>query len=107
MSIVKVDWKKCNGSATCVGVCPVNVYEMQNLSDYPNSPKSVPVREKDCILCLACVTSCPTQAIDVHEKAEAKPALTPAKTARTSKKVTARTKVTRKKIAKKKTKAKK
>jgi len=87
MATVEVDWKKCNGSATCVGVCPVNVYEMQNLSDYPDSPNSVPVREKDCVLCLACVTSCPTQAINVHEKTEAKPALTPAKTTGTPKKV--------------------
>ncbi|MCX6660495.1 MAG: ferredoxin family protein [Candidatus Bathyarchaeota archaeon] len=67
MPSVKVDWKKCNGSATCVGVCPVNVFEMQNLPEYPDSPKSVPVRAKDCILCMACVTSCPVQAIEVSE----------------------------------------
>lgn len=67
MPSVKVDWKKCNGSATCVGVCPVNVFEMQNLPEYTDSQKSVPVRAKECILCMACVTSCPVQAIEVSE----------------------------------------
>ena len=64
---VKVDYEKCNGDSVCVGVCPVNVFEMQNLKDHPDSPKSVPVRESECILCMACVTQCPTQAITVTE----------------------------------------
>jgi NAD-dependent dihydropyrimidine dehydrogenase PreA subunit len=67
MPTVKVDWSKCNGDEVCVSVCPVNVFEMQNLPDYPGSKKSVPVRENDCILCMACVTQCPTQAITVKE----------------------------------------
>ena len=29
--------------------------------------KSVSVRKEDCILCMVCVTSCPTQAITVEE----------------------------------------
>ncbi|MBS7657927.1 MAG: ferredoxin family protein [Candidatus Bathyarchaeia archaeon] len=67
MPSVKVDWSKCNGDEVCVSVCPVNVFEMQNLPDYPDSKKSVPVRESECILCMACVTQCPTQAITVKE----------------------------------------
>jgi len=67
MPTVKVDWSKCNGDEVCVSVCPVNVFEMQNLPEYPDSKKSVPVRESDCILCMACVTQCPTQAITVKE----------------------------------------
>ncbi|MEM2094448.1 MAG: 4Fe-4S dicluster domain-containing protein [Candidatus Bathyarchaeia archaeon] len=67
MPKVVVNLTKCTGEATCVSVCPVNVFEMQNLKDYPDSPKSVPVREKDCIQCLACVASCPTNAITVSE----------------------------------------
>jgi NAD-dependent dihydropyrimidine dehydrogenase PreA subunit len=67
MPTVKVDWSKCNGDEVCVSVCPVNVFEMQNLPDYSDSKKSVPVRESDCILCMACVTQCPTQAITVKE----------------------------------------
>jgi len=65
---VKVDWSKCTGDGVCVEVCPVNVFELQNLPDYSDTPKSVPVREKDCIVCMACVTSCPTQAIIVEEE---------------------------------------
>jgi len=67
MPTVKVDWSKCNGDEVCVSVCPVNVFEMQNLPDYPGSKKSVPVRGSECILCMACVTQCPTQAITVKE----------------------------------------
>jgi NAD-dependent dihydropyrimidine dehydrogenase PreA subunit len=64
---VKVDWKKCNGDGVCVDTCPVNVFELQDLPEYKDSKKSVPVRKQDCILCMACVASCPTQAIDVKE----------------------------------------
>jgi NAD-dependent dihydropyrimidine dehydrogenase PreA subunit len=64
---VKVDWTKCNGDEMCVSVCPVEVFEMKNLEDHPDSPKSVPVREDECILCMACTTSCPTEAITVEE----------------------------------------
>jgi len=67
MPKVKVDWKKCNGDGVCVEVCPVSVFELQKLSEYPDSPKSVPVREQDCIACMACVASCPTQAITVEQ----------------------------------------
>jgi len=68
MPKVKVDWTKCNGDGVCVEVCPVDVFELQNLPEYPDTQKSVPVREEDCILCMACVTSCPTQAITVEEE---------------------------------------
>ena len=67
MPTVKVDWSKCNGDSICVSVCPVNVFEMQTLKEYPNSPKSVPVKESECIMCMACVTQCPTEAITVSE----------------------------------------
>ncbi|MGQ9538565.1 MAG: 4Fe-4S dicluster domain-containing protein [Candidatus Bathycorpusculaceae bacterium] len=67
MPKVKVDWSKCNGDGVCVEVCPVNVFELKKLPEYPDTQKSVPVRESDCIACMACVTSCPTQAITVEE----------------------------------------
>jgi NAD-dependent dihydropyrimidine dehydrogenase PreA subunit len=67
MPKVKVDCTKCNGDGTCVEVCPVNVFELQDLPEYKDTKKSVPVREKDCILCMACVVSCPTEAITVEE----------------------------------------
>jgi len=68
MAKVKVDWSKCNGDGVCVEVCPVNVFEMQDVPEYPDSQKSNPVRAEDCILCLACVTQCPTEAITVEEE---------------------------------------
>ena len=68
MPKVKVDWDKCNGDAVCVDVCPVEVFELQELPDYPDTQKSVPVREEDCILCMACVVQCPTEAITVEEE---------------------------------------
>jgi NAD-dependent dihydropyrimidine dehydrogenase PreA subunit len=67
MGDVIVDWKKCNGDGICVDICPVSVFELQKIQEFPDSPKSVPIRKQDCILCMACVTSCPTQAITVKE----------------------------------------
>jgi NAD-dependent dihydropyrimidine dehydrogenase PreA subunit len=68
MPKVKVDLSKCNGDAVCIDICPVEVFELQELPEYSNSEKSVPVREEDCILCMACVVQCPTEAITVEEE---------------------------------------
>ena len=68
MPKVNVDWTKCNGDEVCADLCPVDVFEIQDLTEYPDSKKSVPVRPDDCILCMACVTSCPTEAITVEEE---------------------------------------
>ena len=68
MADVKVDWKKCNGDGVCADICPVSVFELQDIPEFKDSKKSVPVRKQDCILCLACVSSCPTQAIEVKEE---------------------------------------
>ena len=65
---VKVDWTKCDCDGVCVDVCPVDVFELQDLAEHPDTQKSVPVRGDDCILCMACVTSCPTEAITVEEE---------------------------------------
>ena len=67
MPKLSVDWTKCNGCGTCVDNFPVVVFELQNLQDYSDSRKSVPVRTEDCILCMTCVTSCPTGAVTVEE----------------------------------------
>ena len=64
---VKVDWKKCNGDGVCIDICPVEIFELQDLTEHPDSKKSVPVRKEECIQCMACVTSCPTEAITVEE----------------------------------------
>jgi len=63
MPTVTVDNVKCNGDGTCVSVCPVSVFEMQNKPEQ----KAVPVNQDACIVCRACETQCPTQAIVVKE----------------------------------------
>jgi len=67
MPKVEVDWKKCKGDRICMDICPVNVFEIRDISEYPDTPKSVPVRAKDCILCMVCVVNCPTNATTVSE----------------------------------------
>jgi len=49
----------CTGAGVCVDVCPMNVYDMVD-------NKAVPARADDCIRCMACVNSCPNQAITVE-----------------------------------------
>ena len=99
---VAVDWDVCIADGQCVEVCPVQVYEWYRTAvdvpakDVSGSPspgtgeaqskdgrkdytdKSDPIREKDCIWCMACVTVCPVGAIKVdqsnvqlHEQAKA------------------------------------
>jgi len=63
---VAVDWEACTGDGICIDVCPVSVFEWGSAPGHPTSEKkSDPVREKDCIQCLACETQCPTQAIKI------------------------------------------
>jgi NAD-dependent dihydropyrimidine dehydrogenase PreA subunit len=58
---IQVDVEKCTGCETCVDVCPVGVYEMQN-------GKSVAVNIEDCLICRACEMQCPEGAIQVIEE---------------------------------------
>ena len=63
---VAVDHDVCNGDGTCISVCPVNVYEWVETPGHPaSSKKSDPIRESDCINCMACEIQCPTQAIKI------------------------------------------
>jgi NAD-dependent dihydropyrimidine dehydrogenase PreA subunit len=67
-SIVAVDWDLCNGDGTCIDVCPVAVFDWFNTPGHPKSEKkSDPIRESDCIYCMACETQCPEQAIKVTQ----------------------------------------
>jgi NAD-dependent dihydropyrimidine dehydrogenase PreA subunit len=63
---VVVDLKKCNGDSVCVDVCPVAVFELQEVKGYEGK-KSVVVNNDACIVCRACEVQCPTQAITVTE----------------------------------------
>lgn len=90
-TMVAVDWDSCIADGSCIQACPVQVFEwyrtdedrpaidMANTTspgagekrdkegrlDY--SDKSDPIRERDCIWCMACVSVCPTQSIKVDQ----------------------------------------
>ena len=98
-TMVAVDWDSCVADGACIEACPVQVFqwyrtekdipakdvvgqkfdgsgstEKDQRKDYTD--KADPVREHDCIWCMACVSVCPPQAIKVdqanqehHEKA--------------------------------------
>lgn len=68
MPKVIVDLDKCVGAGVCKSVCPVDVYELVEMPEYGNEIKAVPERMEDCIMCMACVDSCPEQAITVEEE---------------------------------------
>jgi NAD-dependent dihydropyrimidine dehydrogenase PreA subunit len=89
-TMVAVDWDSCVAEGECLDVCPVQVFqwyrtendvppeEMFNATsagtgstlkdervDY--NDKSDPIREHDCIWCMACVKACHAKAIKVSE----------------------------------------
>jgi NAD-dependent dihydropyrimidine dehydrogenase PreA subunit len=87
---VAVDWDSCIADGGCIDVCPVQVYQWYRTeNDVPAvqmssgtsagtgsvkreerkdfTDKSEPVREHDCIWCMACVTVCPVSAIKVDQ----------------------------------------
>ena len=96
---VAVDWDSCVADGACIESCPVQVFQWYRTEkDIPATEainatfegtgssvkeerrdltdKADPIREHDCIWCMACVSVCPPQAIKVdqsnleaHEKA--------------------------------------
>lgn len=68
MPKVVVDHDLCDGDGVCADVCPMNVFDLEEVAEHNNDVKSIPAREEDCILCLACVSACPQQAITVTEE---------------------------------------
>lgn len=98
-TMVAVDWDSCVADGACIESCPVQVFqwyrtekditakdvigktfegtgssEKNERKDFTD--KADPIREHDCIWCMACVSVCPPQAIKVdqsnqeyHEKA--------------------------------------
>ena len=68
---VAVDFDLCVGDGACIEACPVNVYEWLDTKGHPLSEKkAAPVREPDCIACLACESVCPPKAIKITPGAE-------------------------------------
>ncbi len=98
-TMVAVDWDSCVADGACIEACPVQVFQWyrtekdipaikainetfegtgssvkEERHDY--SDNADPIREHDCIWCMACVSVCPPQAVLVdqgnqewHEKA--------------------------------------
>ncbi len=84
---VAVDWETCIADGECMDVCPVTLYEWHlnpgqmgvgndkkidrtkdtDLWAKFRTDKCDPVREKDCVFCMACVPVCPTSAIKITE----------------------------------------
>ena len=80
---VAVDWETCIADGVCMDVCPTDVFEWafnpgvkgtgndkimpkggEDWDKY-RTDKSDPVREPDCIDCMACEVACPTHAIKI------------------------------------------
>ncbi len=98
-TMVAVDWDSCVADGACIEACPVQVFQWYRTekdipakdivgqtfegtgSDVKDERKDLtdkadPIREHDCIWCMACVSVCPPNAIKVdqsnveaHEKA--------------------------------------
>jgi NAD-dependent dihydropyrimidine dehydrogenase PreA subunit len=84
-TVVAVDWENCIADGVCMDVCSVFVFEWaldpgqagtgKNTDVPKGSPewdvyrcdKSDPVREPDCIFCMACEVSCTTSCIKVAQ----------------------------------------
>jgi NAD-dependent dihydropyrimidine dehydrogenase PreA subunit len=80
---VAVDWESCIADGACMDVCPVDVFEWYLApgakgagkdkilaaggADWQTfrTDKCDPLRENDCIDCMACETACPVLAIKI------------------------------------------
>jgi NAD-dependent dihydropyrimidine dehydrogenase PreA subunit len=60
MPNVTIDYDTCILCQTCVSICPMGVYVVED-------EKVVATNEGDCIVCRACEASCPVEAITVEE----------------------------------------
>lgn len=60
MPKVIIDYEKCTFEQTCVGTCPMGVFEVEG-------DRVVVAQEDQCIVCRACEVSCPEEAITVEE----------------------------------------
>jgi NAD-dependent dihydropyrimidine dehydrogenase PreA subunit len=61
---INIDSEKCDGDGTCVDICPVGVFEIKDLG---GKKKAAVVNADACIICRACETQCPTNAITIIE----------------------------------------
>ena len=89
-TMIAVDWDSCVADGACIEACPVQVFQWYRTEkDIPAkdvvgqtfagtgsdvkeerkdlTDKADPIREHDCIWCMACVSVCPPQAIKVDQ----------------------------------------
>jgi NAD-dependent dihydropyrimidine dehydrogenase PreA subunit len=89
-TMVAVDWDSCVADGACIEACPVQVFQwyrtekdipavkainetFEGIGSYVKeerkdlTDKADPIREHDCIWCMACVSVCPPQAIKVDQ----------------------------------------
>lgn len=89
-TMVAVDWDSCVADGACIEACPVQVFQWyrtekdipatdvigETFTGYGSSvkeertdytDKADPIREHDCIYCMACVSVCPPEAIKVDQ----------------------------------------
>ena len=89
-TMVAVDWDSCVADGACIDSCPVQVFQWyrtekdipaveavdqtfdgsgETMSDsrLDYTDKADPIREHDCIYCMACVSVCPPEAIIVEQ----------------------------------------
>ena len=57
-----IDYDKCEGILACYEVCPVDLFDVE---DMEGINKAVVARPDDCIECEQCVDACPTDAIEL------------------------------------------
>ena len=80
---VAVDWETCIADGACMDVCPVDVFEWYLAPgqkgagkdkilppggeewSFLRTDKCDPIRESDCIDCMACETACPVLAVKI------------------------------------------
>jgi NAD-dependent dihydropyrimidine dehydrogenase PreA subunit len=55
---IEIDHEKCTGCGTCVDICPVGVYALEN-------EKSLAVNLDECLICRICETQCPINTIEI------------------------------------------
>lgn len=60
MPKIEIDLATCNGCASCVDVCPMEILVLRE-------EKAFPEREENCMICKVCEVECPTQSIRVLE----------------------------------------
>lgn len=58
MAIERIDEELCNGCGTCVKICPMDVFRLDN-----EKKKAVIAYGEDCMLCGSCVIDCTEEAV--------------------------------------------